>query len=193
MNVLLSVIHTRPCPPYPKLHITISNTLHTIRQWMSGLRPVQYSTIDLVLSSVCGTPLILCVVFVVFLWIRLCRSESQKVTRRSIALLWLRGPYVLECRSQNAYHSLGCKCIKLIGSSGNCFSVKTMPRAFATGHVRPTLLPPSEQLASDSTHSHQQVVLRAAKRKCKAKVMVPASNWREEPFTMLHRTPILSM
>ena len=66
MNVLLPVIHTWPCPPYPKLHITISNTLHTIRQWMSGLRPVQYSTIDLVLSSVCGTPLILCVVFVVF-------------------------------------------------------------------------------------------------------------------------------
>ena len=54
--------------------------------------------------------------------------------------------------------------------------VSTMPSASATRHARPTLLPPSEQLDSDSTHSHQHVDVKAAKRRCKAKVVVPASN-----------------
>ena len=63
-------------------------------------------------------------------------------------------------------------------------SSKVIPSPDATGQVIPTLLPPSEQLDSDSTHSHHTDAFSSANRKCKAKVTVPASNSLEAPSTI---------
>ena len=101
--------------------------------------------------------------------------------------------YSVDCFSQKEAQSFGLIDIKLWGMLGNCISLNGIPKDLASGHVIPTLLPPSEQLDSDSTHSHQDEDLNDASRKCSAKVNEPASSWREVPFTILHSTPILSI
>ena len=101
--------------------------------------------------------------------------------------------YLFDCSSQKHAHSEGCMRMKLFGIKGKGTSLSVIPSSLAIGQVMPTLLPPSEQLDSDSTHSHHADDLKDANCRCSAKVTVPASSSRAEPFTMLQSTPMLSM
>ena len=102
-------------------------------------------------------------------------------------------PYCIRCSVQNLSQALGFILMKSTGKEGKECSTSGMPSFLASGQHTPILLPPSEQLDSEATHSHQPVTLRLASRRCKAKIKVPASSAREQLLTMLQSTPMLSM